>query len=76
MDEVTLYSTTTCGYCTKVKHLFRMKGIEYTEKKVNVDITREQLCAELGKEVRTVPQVVINGEHVGGYQEVREYYGE
>ena len=48
--------------------------IEYTEKVVTKDISLEELFEELGKPVRTIPQIVIDENHIGGFNELREYF--
>ena len=46
--------------------------VPYTEKKIGVDVTREQLL-EVAPNARTAPQIVINQEVIGGYTDLVEY---
>ena len=41
---------------------------------VTKDISLEELFEELGKPVRTIPQIVIDENHIGGFNELREYF--
>ncbi len=67
MTEIIIYTKDYCPHCVKVKELFKIKG--YTEFK-EIDIThsselqQEMLSKANGK--KTVPQVFVNGVHVGG----------
>ena len=64
---ITVYSKPACGYCDKSKALLTRLGYTYSEKIVTKDISLEELFEELGKQVRTIPQIVIDDKHIGGY---------
>ena len=74
--EITVYSKPACGYCDKAKALLTRLGYTYTEKVVTKDISLEELFNELGKQVRTIPQIVIDEKHIGGYNELTEYFAD
>lgn len=69
---VIMYSKPNCTYCRRAKAFFEMRNIEYVERTVGVDTTREQLL-EAAPNARTVPQIFINNELIGGYTELMEY---
>ena len=73
---VTVYSKPNCQYCGKAKDLLERLGYEYTEKVVTKDISLEEFFKELGKTVRTIPQIVIDGKHIGSYNELTEYFAD
>ena len=73
---ITVYSKPACGYCDKAKALLTRLGYTYTEKVVTKDISLEELFEELGKQVRTIPQIVIDDKHIGGYNELTEYFAD
>jgi len=73
---VTVYSKPACQYCVKAKDLLERLGYEYTEKVVTKDISLEEFFKELGKTVRTIPQIVIDGNHIGSYNELTEYFAD
>ena len=65
-----MYSTMICPYCIRAKALFRERGIAYEE----IDVTRDAearawLVQRTGR--RTVPQIFINDESIGGFDELR-----
>lgn len=69
MAEVIIYTTPICPYCVRAKHLLQKKGVQYRE----VDISRdpaERLALMERTQRRTVPQIFINGEHIGGCDEL------
>ena len=74
--KITVYSKPACGYCDKAKALLTRLGYTYTEKVVTKDISLEELFEELGKQVRTIPQIVIDDKHIGGYNELTEYFAD
>ena len=73
---IIVYSKPACVYCDKAKALLTRLGLQYTEKVVTKDISLSELFEELGKQVRTIPQITIDGKHIGGYNELTEYFME
>jgi glutaredoxin 3 len=66
MAKVEIYTTPTCGYCAAAKRLLTTKGAAYSEIDVSVDTAlRAAMIARAGGR-RTVPQVFIDGKHIGG----------
>ena len=65
MAEVIIYTTRICPYCVRAKQLFQRKGISYQEIDVSTDQElRLKLVARTKQ--RTVPQIFINDQHIGG----------
>ena len=73
---ITVYSKPACVYCDKAKALLTRLGYEYKEKVVTKDISLPELFEELGKQVRTIPQIVIDKKHICGYNELTEYFAD
>lgn len=67
MVEIVIYSTPICPYCDRAKALLKRKGItEFKEIDISKsDSLREEMMTKSGGR-RTVPQIFINGQHVGG----------
>jgi glutaredoxin 3 len=66
MAKVEIYTTMWCPFCHRAKGLLTAKGAPFTE--VDVDMTagaRDEMVARSGGR-RTVPQIFIDGRHVGG----------
>jgi glutaredoxin 3 len=65
-----MYTTQYCPYCMQAKALLRHKGLSFEEIDVSADdALREKMVQESGR--RTVPQIVINGSPIGGFEELR-----
>ncbi|MBV8508497.1 MAG: glutaredoxin 3 [Alphaproteobacteria bacterium] len=70
MAEIELYTTMFCPYCARARALLQRKGVPYTE----IDIIEQP--ARLDEMIRraggrtSVPQIFINGEHIGGSDEL------
>ena len=66
---VTLYTTEPCGYCRVAKALLDKRNIPYEEVNLAKDPSGRAKLAELTG-MMTFPQVVIDGEAIGGFQEL------
>lgn len=69
MAKVEVYSTAQCPYCTMAKQLLERKGVNYSEVRVDNDPTKRQEMMTKSRQ-RTVPQIFINGQSVGGYTDL------
>ena len=67
-----IWSTSTCSFCKNAKAELTKRGIEYEERIIGVDWTKEQLL-EVVPNARTVPQIFIDEIYVGGYTELMSY---
>jgi glutaredoxin 3 len=67
--EVDIYTTKVCSFCVAAKQLLKKRGVEYREIDVSSDdAKRAWLVTATGR--RTVPQIFINGEAIGGYDDL------
>ena len=66
-----VWSKDQCPYCDQAKALLKSRNIEFEERNVSQDWTREQLL-EAVPNARTVPQIFLNEELVGGFNELRK----
>ena len=51
-------------------------GYEYTEKKMEEFDSPEAMLEDIGKPVRTMPQIKIDGKLIGGYNQLVEYFAD
>ena len=65
MHAITIYTQKLCQHCLNAKSLLDIQGLKYKEIKIKDDQARQQLVAKSG--ASTVPQIFINGLHIGGY---------
>jgi len=70
-----VWSKDQCPYCVQAKALLESRGIEYEERNIQHDWTKEQLL-EAVPTARTLPQIIINNNLVGGFTELRRYIEE
>ena len=70
MADIEIYSTAVCPYCIAAKNLLQSKGLAYRELRIDTDASarREMLTRAPG--ARTVPQIFVNGVHVGGFDQL------
>jgi glutaredoxin 3 len=66
MAEVELYTTRWCPYCTRARTLLRRKGISFVDIDIDEDPRRRQEMIQRAGGRTSVPQIFIDGEHIGG----------
>ena len=69
--EVIIYSKPQCPYCDMAKKLAEQKGYKLTYKMLDEDFNRETLM-ETFPGARTFPQIIVDGEKIGGYTEFKQ----
>jgi glutaredoxin 3 len=71
MPKIVMYSTAVCPYCINAERLLTSKGVKQIDK-IRVDLDPEQRMEMIEKSGRrTVPQIYINNQHIGGFDELR-----
>lgn len=69
--DVLLYTTGWCPYCRRAKQLLKAKGVQWNELDIDANPVHRQAMTEAsGRD--TVPQIFINGTHVGGSDDLYE----
>ena len=71
MPRAIVWSKDQCPYCDQAKQLLRLKNIEFEERNITQDWTREQLLESVPT-ARTVPQIFLDDEYVGGFVELKK----
>ena len=72
MARIEIYTTPFCGYCARAKGLLDAKGAAYEETDVMMDDKKRTEMRERTKRT-TVPQIFINGQHIGGWEELEKW---
>ncbi len=70
MAEVDIYTTPFCPFCYRAKKLLDGKGVRFTEIDVTVTPGARQEMMDRAGGVRKVPQIFVDGRHVGGCEEL------
>jgi glutaredoxin 3 len=66
-----VWSKDACPFCVQAKNLLTSRGIEYEERNISAGTwTKEQLL-EAVPDARTLPQIFLDDQHVGGFTELR-----
>jgi glutaredoxin 3 len=69
-ERVIVYSQPFCGYCSAAKRLLKERGAAFTEIDVMFESGRRAEMVERSGGRRTVPQIFIDGRHIGGYDDL------
>lgn len=65
-----MYTGAVCAYCDAAKRLLESRGLDWQEFRIDADPVHRSEMLERSRGRRTVPQIFINGHHVGGFQEL------
>ena len=69
MTNIKIYTTSWCGPCKMAKRLLDDKGLEFQEIDIEkIDWSRDDLFQKTGG--RTVPQIIIEGKSIGGFDDL------
>lgn len=68
---ITIYGKESCGYCTMAKTLCESKGLEYNYLTLGEDYAADEFYEKF-PDARTFPQIMIDDEAIGGFNELRE----
>jgi glutaredoxin 3 len=73
MTTAVIWSKDTCPFCDQAKALLTQRGIAFEERRIGEGYTREQLL-EAVPTARTVPQIFLNNQHIGGFTELKKHF--
>ena len=74
MKDVEIFTGPRCGYCTAAKSLLQQLGMSYTERDVRDPEVLQEMRVRLPRS-KSIPQIFIDGEHIGGYDDLRLKFG-
>ena len=69
---IEIYGKDNCPYCDKAKALCEKYGYQFEYLELGKDFEREAVLTEF-PEARTFPQIIINGQKIGGYEQMVKY---
>jgi len=72
MKKVKIYTTPYCPYCLKAKQLLKSKKINFDEINLSEDPDKFEEMLSKSKGARTVPQIFVNGEHIGDCDHIHD----
>jgi glutaredoxin 3 len=75
MMKAVMWSKYECSFCDQARELLKLKNYEIEERKIGDGWTKEDLLESVPS-ARSVPQIFINGNHIGGYDQLVKYIDE
>ena len=73
-NNIIVYSKNNCGYCDKAKALLKGLGLSFETRRMEEFESVDAMIKDIGSRVRSMPQIKINGELNGGYNQLIEHY--
>ena len=73
-NKIIVYSKNNCVYCVKAKSLLKGLGLTFVEKKLEEFDSVDDMIKDIGKKVRSMPQIKIDGNLIGGYNQLIAHY--
>jgi glutaredoxin 3 len=70
MPQALIYTTGVCGYCVAAKNFLKSRGCDYSEVRIDREPGKLAEMLERSGGRRSVPQIFVNGTHVGGYEDL------
>ena len=68
--EIDIYTSPLCGFCTVAKNLLIKKGLNFNEYDILKVPSLEPIMIERANGSKTVPQIFINQQHIGGWEQL------
>ncbi len=70
MPKVEIYTWSYCPFCIRAKGLLTEKGVKFTEYCIDGDNEARAIMTQRANGSRTLPQIFINDQHIGGCSEL------
>ena len=74
--DVEIYTWQTCPFCIRAKLLLWWKGVNFTEYKIDGEETAREKMAQRSSGKRSVPQIFVNNQHIGGCDDLYSLDGQ
>ena len=68
--KIDIYTSPLCGFCTVAKNLLTQKGVDFNEYDVLKEPSLKPIMIERANGSKTVPQIFINQQHIGGWEQL------
>ena len=72
--DIEIYTRDGCTFCEMAKELIKSKNVSYTEYNIGYHPHHKEELLQRSPNVKTLPQIFIRGQHIGGYKELQENY--
>ncbi|MDZ7956498.1 MAG: glutaredoxin 3 [Aulosira sp. DedQUE10] len=74
--KVEIYTWRTCPFCIRAKNLLNKKGVEFIEYSIDGDEVARAKMAQRANGRRSLPQIFINDDHIGGCDDIHALEGQ
>ncbi len=74
MTQATIYTTSSCPFCTSAKNLLKQQNIEFKEVSLDSDSDLRQKLSDENNGWRTVPMIFIDDKFVGGFDDLKKLH--
>lgn len=76
MSKAIMYTRAACPFCVKAKELLENHGVEIEEHVYGTGkaLNKEMISEAVGRPINTVPQILLDGAYIGGYNDLVEHY--
>lgn len=68
---IEIFTSRDCHYCKLAKELLKVQSLEFKEVNISDDLESEKMLRDRLPRVRSLPQLFIDGRHVGGYEDLK-----
>jgi len=68
--KIDIFTSPLCGFCTVAKNLLIKKGVDFDEYDVVKEPSLKPVMIERANGSKTVPQIFINQQHIGGWEQL------
>ena len=71
--KVLIYTRNNCVWCDRAKNLLKINNLEYEEVDLSDDIQRENFYKKFNNSIKTMPQIFIDNNRIGGFEALVDY---
>jgi glutaredoxin 3 len=71
--KVLIYTRNNCVWCDRAKNLLKINNLEYEEIDLSDDVLRENFYKKFNNSIKTMPQIFIDNNRIGGFEALVDY---
>ena len=72
--KVLIYTRNNCIWCDRAKNLLKINNLDYEEIDLSDDVLRENFYKKFNNSIKTMPQIFIDNNRIGGYEALVDYF--
>jgi len=71
--KVLIYTRNNCVWCDRAKNLLKINNLDYEEIDLSDDVLRENFYKKFNNSIKTMPQIFIDNNRIGGFEALVDY---